>query len=317
MNKLFLILISLCVISCHKTENIQLNAPMGGDFMIPTTKGFFNSEDHRGKVLFLFFGFTHCPQVCPKTLSHLNLMTKMLSDKEQEKVEIVFISVDVKRDTLEVMKNRLAPYSKNFFGGVHSEEKLRNLMAKFGASYTVYSGNDPDDVAIDHTSEVIIINEKGTWVNSLKYDSTPDELLAGYKSANRMSPIYAKHRQNRVIEILAENKECDLSKTACKLDGYEVSLSPLPIIANQNFTVKVSTTDNQSKPIEVDFEGIDQNMGYIRPALSLTESLAYKGHFYIPSCEVPLMQWRARLILQTPQGPKGMNFYFKSSNEQL
>jgi hypothetical protein len=180
----------------------------------------------------------------------------MLSEKEQEKVEIVFISVDVKRDTLEVMKERLAHYSKNFIGGVHSEEKLRNLMAKFGASYTVYAGKDPDDVAIDHTSEVIIINEKGTWVNSLKYDSTPDELFAAYKS------------------------------------------------------------DNLSKPIEVDFEGIEQNMGYIRPKLMLSDSLTYKGHFYIPSCELPQMQWRARLILQTPKGQKGMNFYFKSSSEQ-
>ena len=315
MNNLILFLICISFLSCLRPENIQLNSPVGGDFTIPTTNGFFNTETHRGKVLFIFFGFTHCPQICPKTLSQLNLMTKMLSDLDKEKVEILFITVDVKRDNLDVLKKRLAPYAKNFIGAVDSEERLRNLMAKFGASYTVYTGNDPDDIAIDHTSEIFIINEKGIWVNSLKYDSTSEELLAAYKSANRMPPIYANERQNRVIEVIGENRECDLSKSTCTLEGYQVSLSPLPITANKNFTIKVVAPENKSNPIEIDFEGVEQNMGHIRPQLMRTESQTFSGNFYIPSCELPQMQWRAHLILQTPHGPKAMKFYFKSTGQ--
>lgn len=297
--------------SCQKNETVQLNTPMGGDFSLPTTKGVFFSENHRGKVIFLFFGFTHCPQICPKTLSQLNLMAKRIPKSERDKVEILFVSVDTKRDNLDVLEKRLSSYSNMFKGASTTEVKLREMMAKFGATYTVYQGKDPDDLAIDHTSDIFVINDKGTWVNSLKYDSTSDELLAAYKSANQMSPVYAKHRQNRTIEVFGDNKECDLSKSVCKIDHYEVSLSPLPIVANKNYTVKVVSHENQAEPMEVDFEGIEQNMGYIRPKLMRTDSQTFSGNFYIPTCELPQMQWRARLILKST---KAMNFYFMSSS---
>lgn len=313
MKKLVVLLLSLLTFACQKKQTFELSSPTGGDFSIQTTKGIYSTRVHRGKVLFLFFGFTHCPQICPKTLSQLNLMTKKLTAEEKEKVQILFVSVDVERDTLEVLKNRLSHYSSNFYGGVDTEENLNTLMAKFGATYAVYRGKTPEETAIDHTTEIFVINDKGVWVNSLKYDSTAEEILDAYKSANKMSPIYAKHRQNRTIEVIDENKKCDLSKTSCKLGDYEVSISPLPITTEKNYTVKVKLLNPEvTVPSELDLQGFEINMGYIRPKLIETEPNIYSGKFYIPSCELPEMLWRARLILETPKGNKSLNFYLRS-----
>jgi protein SCO1/2 len=313
MNKCLLFLILIILISCQGKETFKLKGPTGGDFSIPTTKGVFKTQDHRNKVLFVFFGFTHCPQVCPKTLSSLHRMTKLLADKEKDKVEILFITVDSKRDTMDVLKKRMKDYSDSFYGAVDSEENLKKIMAQFGASYTIYGSKNPDDMIIDHTTDIFLINEKGEWVRSLKYDSTPEELLANFKSVNKMSPVYAKHRQNRTIDVLAENRECDLGKNPCRLNNYEISLSPLPVTAEKDFTVTVKTLSSQAFiPIEVDLEGVEQNMGYMRPKLASTGFQTFTGHFYIPSCDLPDMHWQARLILGTPEGPKSLNFYFKS-----
>jgi protein SCO1/2 len=90
-------------------------------------------------------------------------MTKKLTPEEKEKVHVLFVSVDVERDSLDVLKNRLSHYSSNFYGGVDTEENLNTLMGKFGATYSVYRGKTPDETAIDHTTEIFVINDKNGW----------------------------------------------------------------------------------------------------------------------------------------------------------
>lgn len=311
MKNYFFLLLFL-FISCQKNE-IELGVPTGGDFAIETTKGRFHTMAHQGKVLFIFFGFTHCPQVCPTTLNNLKRMVQKISLEESKKLEILFITVDPKRDSLEVLKKRLKSYPDNFYGGSINEHDLKHIMAKFGATYRVFPGQTPEETIIDHTSDVLVINDKGIWVNSLKYDSTVDELIDAYKNANTLSPIYSKHRQERVIEILDENNACDLSKGPCEIQDYQVSISPIPVVPEKDFSVTVKLLKpTAAKPLEIDFEGVDLNMGYIRPKLSYVDEGLYRAQFYIPSCELQEMQWRVRLLVETTKGQKGLGLYLKS-----
>ncbi len=303
----------LFFISCQKQAEEDIKGPRGGDFSIPTTRGVFQTQAHRGKVLFLFFGFTHCPQICPLTLSHLHRMVKDLPDEDKSKVEVLFVSVDVKRDTLDVLKERLSQYSSSFWAGTDSEANLEKIMKLFGATYKLYPGKTADDLIIDHTTQIFVINQNGVWVNSLKHDASPDELKVAYVRAAGMSPVYAKHRQNRLTPVLGENPNCDLSKGPCELNGFEVSLSPLPIEAEKSYQVHVTAPAGSDLiPEAVDFEGTETNMGYIRPSLSLQEKLHFKGDFYIPACELPEMRWRAKLLLASKDGPNSLFFYFKT-----
>ena len=102
--KLFIFLFLLLIVSGCQKNTVELITPSGGDFAVETTQGRFHTLAHQGKVLFLFFGFTHCPEVCPTTLSRLNKMVLSLSKEEQSKIEVLFISVDTKRDSINHLK---------------------------------------------------------------------------------------------------------------------------------------------------------------------------------------------------------------------
>jgi protein SCO1/2 len=312
MYRIILLIVLVFIISCQKNE-VKLGVPTGGDFAIETTRGRFHTMAHQGKVVFIFFGFTHCPQICPTTLSNLRKMVQKLPADERKNLEILFVTVDPKRDTLEVLKERLKNYPENFFGASTNEHDLKHIMAKFGASYRVFPGASPDETIIDHTSDVLVINNKGIWVNSLKYNSSIDEFIDAFKNANKLSPLHAKHRRDRVLEVLDENNSCDLSKGPCEIQDYQVSISPIPVVPEKDFSVTVKMLKSTAaKPLEIDFEGIDLNMGYIRPKLSYVEDQLYRGEFYIPSCELQEMQWRVRLIVDTSKGSKAFGLYLKS-----
>ena len=281
-------------------------------FSVPTTTGVFKTEEQRGKNIFLFFGFTQCPHVCPLTLKNLNLFIQMLPEYERKSVEVVFVSVDLERDSMATLKERLKGFPPNFHGAMDSEANLKKLLEKFGASFNVIKGKDPTDIIIDHTALIFMLNKKSEWVDSLKYDSTPEQLLAAYQNIDRKTPVSAHHRQNRVIDQLGENTLCDLSKSPCEIDGYTMELGPFPITSEKEFTVTVRTASKLGKPLEVDFEGVENNMGLIRPKLIEGKAQTFEGKFSIPVCELSEMKWRARLILETPTGPKSLNFYFNT-----
>lgn len=293
--------------SCQDKTVLPQDVPTGGDFKIQSTQGILDTKNLRAKTVFLFFGFTQCPQVCPTTLSNLKKMIKLLPVAEQSQVEVIFISVDTKRDNLDTLKAKLEPFSSRFIGAIDTEENLRKIMKLYGASFNVVG-----DI-IDHTALIFMINRKGEWVESLNYDATAEELLAAYQAADSMSPVYADHRRPRALEVVGENKTCDLAKTPCELSGFEVSIGPYPIVPEKSYEVTVKTSDKTLIPQEIDFEGVDANMGYIRPQLKMKAPGVFTGEFSLPFCESPELQWRARLILKTPNDQKAKDFFFRTT----
>lgn len=307
-----LITLILLIVGCQK-NTIELSTPSGGDFAIETTQGRFHTLAHQGKVLYLFFGFTHCPEVCPTTLSRLKKMVLSLPREEQNKIEILFISVDAKRDSINHLKKYLENYPKNFYGGMTTDAELKNIMAKFGATFRIFNGDSVDEMIIDHTSDIFVINEKGEWVQSLKFDTSVEELIEVSKNVSKMSSKFAQKRRDQKIEVLDENNSCDLSQHPCRALSYEVSLSPVPIVPEKDYNVYVKLLKpSKSLPLEIDFEGLSLNMGYIRPKLYQVRENLYRGEFYIPACEVQEMDWKVRLILETTNGRQAIGFYMKS-----
>lgn len=308
MMKLLFFGIFLVLAACNRQE-------LPTHFSVPVTDGVFKTEDHRGQNIFLFFGFTQCPHVCPTTLNNLHRFVKALPENEKRLVEVVFVSVDFDRDNMQTLKKRLDGFPKNFHGGMDSPENLKMLLEKFGASFHVYKGKDPTDIIIDHTALIFVLNQKGEWVDSIKYDATAEDIRAAFDSIDQKKPVSIHYKQNQVMEVLGENKNCDLAQSTCEVAGYKMSLGPFPITSEKEFTVKVESKSPLGKPMEVDFEGVDLDMGLIRPKLTETRMESYSGKFEIPVCELPEMKWRARLILETPNGSKSLLYYFSSTKK--
>jgi protein SCO1 len=114
----------------------------------------------RGAPLLVFFGFTHCPTVCPAALQQLRQL------EQQHKAElgatrIVIISVDGERDTPGALSSWLGPISGNFTGLTGSPTRVRNVAAEFSAAFYKTPGKIPGEYLLEHNSQIFLIDGKG------------------------------------------------------------------------------------------------------------------------------------------------------------
>ena len=130
----------------------------------------FRLVDHRGQPFdrsrlqghwsLLFFGYTYCPDVCPMTLQSLARVRKLLdADGESgEPPQMVFISVDPKRDTTERLAQYVAFFHPALVGATGEPEQIDRLTGAVGAFYRQAEGGTSDDYRVDHTSSVFLID---------------------------------------------------------------------------------------------------------------------------------------------------------------
>lgn len=303
--------------SIHRAT-ASLKTPMGGHFEVQTTRGLLNTQDLKGKTVFLFFGFTRCPYVCPTTLKSLKKMIKSLPPRDKDQAVILFISVD-QNDSESMLNEKLQGLGEQFYAAAPDTETLKSITKLYGASFHNYTQPGSDEVVIDHTSKIFVINGNGVWVNSLDFDSTPEQLREAFNSAPRMSAVYAEHRLNRTIEILGTNDECDLSFEDCQIEtergSFKVSISPRPVMPEKNHVISVTRISSNLWPVEADFEGVELNMGLIRPELKKVEQDKFVNNFQLPVCELPNMQWKLNLMTKDETG-RNYSFIFSFSTGQ-
>ncbi|WP_456412589.1 SCO family protein [Thiolapillus sp.] len=137
-------------------------APPGGDFALHSSKGVFALKDYRGKVVLLYFGYTQCPDVCPTSLSYLAQAFNELDEKELEKVVGVFVSVDPKRDTPELLDEYVDYFHPNFMGVTGGEKELAEAAARYGAQYyEVELEGSAFGYAVNHSAATYLIAPNG------------------------------------------------------------------------------------------------------------------------------------------------------------
>lgn len=126
----------------------------------------FNLDRLKGKWTFLFFGYTHCPDVCPVTLSVLADAEKRLSKAGQslEDVQVVFVSLDPKRDTQERLQQYVQYFSPGFIGVTGDEEGLSDFTRQLGVVYSVTDRGANDDYLVDHTASILLTDPSARLV---------------------------------------------------------------------------------------------------------------------------------------------------------
>ena len=111
---------------------------------------------------FVFFGFTHCPDVCPTTLADLAGMQQRLNQAgSQSTPEVVFISVDPGRDTLSRLERYVGHFHDDFVGVTGEREAIDTLTRALGISYTLHEPNADGDYAVDHSAAILLIDPSG------------------------------------------------------------------------------------------------------------------------------------------------------------
>ena len=113
-----------------------------------------NASDYRGKIVLLYFGYTHCPDVCPTTLGTLSLALHQLG-ADADKVRVLFVSVDPKRDTPELLKRYVSHFDPAFIGVTGPRAQLDLLTRPLGIYYAYQ--DDGDNYAVDHSAVMVLI----------------------------------------------------------------------------------------------------------------------------------------------------------------
>lgn len=124
----------------------------------------FNHEDLRGRPTLLFFGFTHCPDVCPTTLNDVTRWLEALGAAAAD-LKAVFVTVDPARDDVAQLAGYLTAFDPRIVGLTGSPEALAALAKAYGVVYErVESGGD---YTMDHTASLLLLDRQGALVGTL------------------------------------------------------------------------------------------------------------------------------------------------------
>ncbi|MEQ1880747.1 MAG: SCO family protein [Burkholderiales bacterium] len=136
-------------------------AEFGKEFALTDHNGKHRTlEDFRGQVVVLFFGFTHCPDVCPTTLGELASAFNKLG-ASADKVQVLMVSVDPERDTQEVLSKYVAAFHPRFLGLRGSAEETARVAKDFKVIYQKASGTTAVSYSMDHSAGTFIIDKQG------------------------------------------------------------------------------------------------------------------------------------------------------------
>lgn len=139
----------------------------------------FSQNDFRNHWTLLFFGFTHCSNVCPATLDMINRAYDKLH-ADYPSLQVVLISLDPDRDTPTSVADYAHSFNANFIGVTGKIQEIRKLQSQLH----VISIRDPEssenNYQLQHSSSILLINPEGKWAGIFKFGMKPDEFVQAF-----------------------------------------------------------------------------------------------------------------------------------------
>ena len=164
---IFLFIMFPIVLSVQDKKEDYVASIKGSNFSLKdVNNNLITEESFQGPTTALFFGFTHCPDVCPMTLNKLSIILEKL-EKENKSLKIFFISIDPERDTPKVMKDYLNSFEGKFTGITGEPKKIFKLSQSWGiTSQKIFS--EGGDYTVNHSSPVILL-KNGKYVDRITH----------------------------------------------------------------------------------------------------------------------------------------------------
>jgi protein SCO1/2 len=164
MRLILAIVMSAFLAGCGESQKFSLTDVTGVDFGKELALTDHNGKprtlaDFRGKVVTVFFGFTHCPDVCPTTLAEMAEVMKDLGP-DADKLQVLFITVDPERDTPQVLKQYVPSFNPSFLG-LYGDAAATARTAK---EFKVFYQKQPDKnggYSVDHSAGTFIFDRQG------------------------------------------------------------------------------------------------------------------------------------------------------------
>jgi protein SCO1/2 len=190
MKKLLaLFALALLLVACDKVSNKPVafnNVDMTGadyarDFALVDHTGKPRTlADFKGKVVFLFFGYTQCPDVCPTTMAEMAAVMQALGP-QADQVQVLFVTVDPERDTQELLSQYVPAFHPSFIG-LRGESAATAAVAKeFKVFYAKSAGTTPDNYSVDHTYGSYVFDRNGKIRLFVRHGKGPAPIIHDIK----------------------------------------------------------------------------------------------------------------------------------------
>ena len=134
-------------------------------------------EEFRGKVVLVTFGYTQCPDVCPTTLQDLNLAVRKLGP-DASRVQVLFVTVDPKRDKPEVLREYVPAFNPSFLGLYGDEAATRKVESDFKIYAAERPGKTPETYTVDHSAQTYAYDPQGRLRLVIGYGFTPEAMAS-------------------------------------------------------------------------------------------------------------------------------------------
>ena len=142
----------------------------------------FNRERLKGAWTFMFFGYTHCPDVCPLALTELDNAANRINDLQNEtrKIQYIFISVDPNRDTPASLGDYVSYFGAQYIAATGSEQALKQLAGPLGIKFGRGVGTE-NEYLVNHSSTMLLIDPQAQYYAHFRAPHYSEEIVEGFK----------------------------------------------------------------------------------------------------------------------------------------
>ena len=172
---IILFFMTLIIANCSAKQSVNidneknefstvLDTPMIlSDFNLTADDGtIFNLETLKGQWNLLFFGYTHCPDVCPLTLHQLGQAKKALNESMQNSLSIIMISVDPDRDSTEILHQYVNSFNQKVIGATGTINEINKLTSQLGI-FHMANKEEGQNYSVSHSAAVVMINKNAEF----------------------------------------------------------------------------------------------------------------------------------------------------------
>jgi protein SCO1/2 len=137
-------------------------------------------KDYLGKTVVMFFGYTHCPDVCPTTMADMAKTMKLLGEQANQ-VQVIFITLDPERDTQEVLAKYVPSFDKRFVGLYGNAAQTAETAKTYKVFYEKQAVAGQSGYTIDHSAGSYVYDKEGKIRIYFKYGQKPNEMASDLK----------------------------------------------------------------------------------------------------------------------------------------
>jgi protein SCO1/2 len=165
--------------------------PLAAFTLTDNNNQLFTLDGMRGKWTFVFFGYTHCPDICPVTFSELAKMYEQLSVSGQNtaNVQVVFVSVDPERDDSKQLDSYVTYFNRDFIGVTGTLDQINGLTRQIGIRHRRLKKPNEENYLVEHSAAIVLIDPASRLVAKFNAPHYAEEIAARFEKIRKLNEV--------------------------------------------------------------------------------------------------------------------------------